>query len=570
MVQILSFVPVKMVKRLSTLEQRTGFRRLRHDEERDPGYIVYKGTSVHTYIYLYLYMDLGSVSLDSCVSIASSLASDGEANRKWYGTGILKQERSAEDSLRSIKVAKTEQMLSFSSPKSETVARPNYSHHSSNTYSRNTGYGFGGLNAESMQGVVAGLRSPFTPSQWMELEHQALIYKYITANVSIPSNLLIPIRRALESAGVYGFSSGALRSSTLGWGTYHLGYSNNNDPEPGRCRRTDGKKWRCSRDAVPDGKYCERHVNRGRHRSRKPVEGQNGHSVSGPTTTTTAKLMATSSPPFGLVVTGGGTKNSLGQSDHSQFKQLQPGAPNPCVSSPHLNSLFTVSLGEVPLVPYSFNLCTSLRPQRICLNKDNVGERNQDATNLSMSSHATAQEENQFSIPKQPNSYDEYSRAEFGLVYSDSLLNPLHKSKSQNSAHQFMDDRTHLSISIPETASDFMSSTSSPTNQKLAVSPLRLSREVDSEMGFRGSSGINQSNQRQVNWIPISWESSVGGPLGEVLHSSNSSPRLAPSSPTGVLQRMNNGFGSLSNSSAGSSPRAESHRIHDGLFTIRT
>ncbi|MFS7903708.1 putative transcription factor interactor and regulator C3H-WRC/GRF family [Helianthus anomalus] len=34
--------------------------------------------------------------------------------------------------------------------------------------------------------------------QWMELEHQALIYKYITVNASIPSNLLIPIRKALE------------------------------------------------------------------------------------------------------------------------------------------------------------------------------------------------------------------------------------------------------------------------------------------------------------------------------------------------------------------------------------
>lgn len=61
-----------------------------------------------------------------------------------------------------------------------------------------------------------------------------------------------------------------------GWGAFHLGFSGNTDPEPGRCRRTDGKKWRCSRDAVPDQKYCERHINRGRHRSRKPVEGQNG------------------------------------------------------------------------------------------------------------------------------------------------------------------------------------------------------------------------------------------------------------------------------------------------------
>ena len=47
------------------------------------------------------------------------------------------------------------------------------------------------------------------------------------------------------------------------------------DPEPGRCRRTDGKKWRCSKDAHLNSKYCERHMNRSRSRSRKPVESQN-------------------------------------------------------------------------------------------------------------------------------------------------------------------------------------------------------------------------------------------------------------------------------------------------------
>jgi WRC len=64
-----------------------------------------------------------------------------------------------------------------------------------------------------------------------------------------------------------------------GWGghPYTMGYAltmtgGTGDPEPGRCRRTDGKKWRCSRDAVADQKYCERHINRGRHRSRKHVE----------------------------------------------------------------------------------------------------------------------------------------------------------------------------------------------------------------------------------------------------------------------------------------------------------
>lgn len=44
------------------------------------------------------------------------------------------------------------------------------------------------------------------------------------------------------------------------------------DPEPGRCRRTDGKKWRCSKNVVPDLKYCERHMHRGHQRSRKHVE----------------------------------------------------------------------------------------------------------------------------------------------------------------------------------------------------------------------------------------------------------------------------------------------------------
>ncbi|MCD7454085.1 hypothetical protein HAX54_023446 [Datura stramonium] len=43
------------------------------------------------------------------------------------------------------------------------------------------------------------------------------------------------------------------------------------DPEPGRCRRTDGKKWRCKRDLIPGQKYCGQHMHRGR-RSRKPVE----------------------------------------------------------------------------------------------------------------------------------------------------------------------------------------------------------------------------------------------------------------------------------------------------------
>ncbi|KAL8147644.1 growth-regulating factor 1-like [Apium graveolens] len=149
--------------------------------------------------------------------------------------------------------------------------------------------------------------------------------KYITANSPVPSNLLSPIRKALDSAGFSSFP--------VGWGAFHLGFSNNTDPETGRCRRTDGKKWRCSRDDihVPDQKYCERHVNQGRHCSRKPVEGQTGHSISG-TTNTTVKFLPASSA---LVVPANGTSNNIGLSHH-QLTHLQYSASYPS-ATPHLN-----------------------------------------------------------------------------------------------------------------------------------------------------------------------------------------------------------------------------------------
>jgi hypothetical protein len=53
--------------------------------------------------------------------------------------------------------------------------------------------------SSSMQGAMARVRGPFTPSQWIELEHQALIYKYLAANSPVPHSLLIPIRRSLTS-----------------------------------------------------------------------------------------------------------------------------------------------------------------------------------------------------------------------------------------------------------------------------------------------------------------------------------------------------------------------------------
>lgn len=40
---------------------------------------------------------------------------------------------------------------------------------------------------------------PFTVAQWQELEHQALIFKYLKAGVQVPDALLAPIHQSLES-----------------------------------------------------------------------------------------------------------------------------------------------------------------------------------------------------------------------------------------------------------------------------------------------------------------------------------------------------------------------------------
>ena len=64
------------------------------------------------------------------------------------------------------------------------------------------GYGLN-LNQTAMQFQRGG----FTDSQWLELEHQALIYKYIASNVSGPSNLLLPLKKSLVNPYPFGFAA---------------------------------------------------------------------------------------------------------------------------------------------------------------------------------------------------------------------------------------------------------------------------------------------------------------------------------------------------------------------------
>ncbi|KAL7258289.1 hypothetical protein ACSBR1_004418 [Camellia fascicularis] len=120
-------------------------------------------------------------------------------------------------------------------------------------------------------------RFPFTATQWQELERQALIFKYMVSGTPIPPDLLT-LNTSLHSSSLSSKLSILHRHQPqqhhngVGWECFQMGFGRKIDPEPGRCRRTDGKKWRCSKEAYPDSKYCERHMHRGRNRSRKPVE----------------------------------------------------------------------------------------------------------------------------------------------------------------------------------------------------------------------------------------------------------------------------------------------------------
>ncbi|KAG0498738.1 hypothetical protein HPP92_003429 [Vanilla planifolia] len=153
-------------------------------------------------------------------------------------------------------------------------------------------------------------RPPFTASQWEELEHQALIFKYLVAGIPVPPDLLLPIQRSYESMAARFYSH-----PSLGYCSY---YGKKMDPEPGRCRRTDGKKWRCSKDAYPDSKYCERHMHRGRNRSRKHVESQQALPTSQPSSSTAT--------PLALSAAGNSTSGTSGVAaavDGGGFHDLQ-------------------------------------------------------------------------------------------------------------------------------------------------------------------------------------------------------------------------------------------------------
>lgn len=469
-------------------------------------------------------------------------SSDLESIRKGglLASHFLKQGRSCrpeEDDQRSPKVARSislssasngEQMLSFSSSKpsslvykscdktSALATLPSSSAPSSQLWS--AGLSFGDLNVK-MKGVVRGPSGAFTLSQRMELKQQMLIFNYIWANVPIPTNLLSSLMGGLSPAWVSLCSTGSLRPNAAWWGYFHPGYVGNADPEPGRCRRTDGKKWRCSRDAVPDQKYCERHINRGRHRSRKPVEGHGDHArrtIPGVTNPTSVSA----------VPSGGQSSNSLTVARHqiqippatakassSQFwlpaggtaaNDHKDGARDHSVltsTTKSFDSMFTTSKNYDPLSETSslgLNTGNILKGQL----KGSFLANNNFVTSLGI--HGQQSQQSQI---------------------IDHFIDDWPPSRSESSnliwpcVEGMQSERTQLSMLLPLPTQDFSSSTSSPAPERL--SPLH--------MGL-GLMGVPDERNSIMKWRSAPWETStaasaaMGGPLGEALTSTSSTP----------------------------------------------
>ncbi|XP_052192783.1 growth-regulating factor 9 [Diospyros lotus] len=195
------------------------------------------------------------------------------------------------------------------------------------------GLGIGASGVTKQQGKCG-----FTLAQWYEFQQQAIICKYIVSGLVVPFYLVLPIWKSV--ARCFGSANGGIYNhfpSFIGFNLQDFHCKGEMDPEPGRCRRTDGKKWRCSRDVVPNQKYCERHMHRGCQRSRKHVAAsviasQPGTSIDACKTTKTSNSGDITS-----------TKSNLSISSPVDFEFATPssntGTNSSATASPTTNSV---------------------------------------------------------------------------------------------------------------------------------------------------------------------------------------------------------------------------------------
>ncbi|XP_030460261.1 growth-regulating factor 7 [Syzygium oleosum] len=403
-------------------------------------------------------------------------------------------------------------------------------------------YGMASAVHTAFKSPGAMLGYPFTHAQWKELERQAMIYKYMMASIPVPPELLIPILTPRDGPPRYSFGNG-----------YSLRYSSNGDPEPGRCKRTDGKKWRCSREVAPDQKYCERHLHRGRPRSRKPVELHPSVSKKTRLLHQPSPLPKAEDPPLFL--------HKPSQSSHSLASPLK-----------EARNTDWLMIGESSPVPM---LDQQQWPSSMHSKIGSTAESSLDNFNPFL-----AKEEPlnlSFSTGYPSGEIHHFSKNQFFL---DSYSLPLDKPQIEN-PKGFIDAWSN-SVSAGNSSRCSVSS-----DEKISLSSLTLSvggnHSIEDEMG-RAHLGFSlldsdrnrsKNNSHATSWLgSTSWVSSTpGGPLAEVLGpginatlsnppspgAGNKDPgsvlTTTVSSPSGVLHRT---LASLSDSSGGSSPTPSS------------
>ncbi|XP_031499041.1 growth-regulating factor 4-like [Nymphaea colorata] len=459
---------------------------------------------------------------------------------------------------------------------------------------------------------MASLRCPFTAAQWQELEQQALIFKHMVAAVPVPPDLLVPIRRSLAEASSI---SNSATAGHLGWGGFNLRFSNTTDPEPGRCRRTDGKKWRCSRDVAPDQKYCERHMHRGRPRSRKPVEVQlQRHSTNTNNSSNTTSNNSNSS--------GNGNSNApLPSNSPASVSRSLPLAPplssttSSCASSSSSFSSLTSPTSDPFAKPFQsswFKLpVQTMMPSTFSDKSSRYMNWTREEIDgvVSTGRDSTAASHQWELVQSKLGEIQEQHQLKLSTIASTTPILGYHENiglipETDNRSSLFMgDDLTGLESTTNDqqmqprcfidawsredrwlptttTAATTTTTTTKSTASNLTLSPLSLSMSASGgsggddmhpiQMGLgvndaEGNGGLKQ--QQAPNWmLPVTWQSSspLGGPLAEVLQSSGSTA-AAPNSPKGCsskssssgLNLLTDGWGE-GNSPRGGSPRMAS------------
>ncbi|KAK9093800.1 hypothetical protein Scep_025269 [Stephania cephalantha] len=369
-----------------------------------------------------------------------------------------------------------------------------------------------------------GFINPFTAAQWQDFERQALIYKHMMASVPVPPHLLMPFPNNTTSTTT---ATAVPHHSPLVGGRggtgFNLRFSNNADPEPGRCRRTDGKKWRCSRDVAPDQKYCERHMHRGRPRSRKHVEVQaeittnnnnnNSCSVSSATLMANSNIINASAIPSGVLKALSFPAMASSASAYKEQRGSMDWMLKGGTSNQDLHHLIQMKVGS------STNGATDYQQDY--------------QENLNLNSYSDNQHHQ--------NSSDQY------YMFLNNELGSLGDqmcSEQRQRPRQFIDAWS----STRDSSSNEANKSGISSNGKFNLSNLTLSMSGNNNAHQDGNINESQLGLGSVkSLMPLSWMNPVpaiasapGGPLGEVLQSSAASAAAATASSNAATSRSAN------------------------------